>query len=79
MQNQGGLIRGTSTATLHNRTIAAPTLTNPEGEINCYRDNPQVRQRASNIHIKHRALHLTAFSRHHTGHPQVYLGTGVKQ
>lgn len=32
MQNRGGLIRGTSTAALHNRTRAAPSFTNPEGE-----------------------------------------------
>lgn len=46
MQNRGGLIRGTSTAALHNKTIAAPILTNPEGERKGYRDNPRVRQRA---------------------------------
>lgn len=32
MQNQGGLISGTSIVALHDRTIAAPTCTNPEGE-----------------------------------------------
>lgn len=47
MQNRGGLIRGTSTAALHNKTIAAPSiLTNPEGERKGYRDHPRVRQRA---------------------------------
>lgn len=46
MQNQGGLIRGTSIAALQNRTIAAPTLIHPEGKRKCYRDNPRVRQRA---------------------------------
>lgn len=46
MQNCGGLIRAPSTAALHNKTIAAPILTYPEGERKRYRDNPRVRQRA---------------------------------